>query len=176
MLATTTTGADETMGEETDATIARSYAEAEIAAVRSGILARDYEYREDFATPDAWREEAHEALATVRAEGPIDETTFVETFCAVCVELAPGLRVAELWRGARNGCRNGLAECIAAAREGRLYAVDTQNAGVDSLVVEDSEDDALAGVAEHCVNDEVEGNDFAAWARSKRWTATRVGR
>ncbi len=47
------------------------------------------------------------------------------------------------------GYADSLADCIAAARNGLLFDVDTRNAGEDSLIVADDEADAIAGVADY---------------------------
>lgn len=70
-----------------------------------------------------------------------------------------------------------LDECLAAARRGRLYDVDTQSAGHDCLTIADSDDAALDEVARHAEGDEIErrhGGDAVAWARSRRWSAARI--
>lgn len=65
---------------------------------------------------------------------------------------------------------------LEAAREGRLWLVDTQNAGEDCLSIGAMEDDVLSFVAAH--------HDVTAWAnyptggidyaRSLRWSAERI--
>mgnify|MGYP003452417069 len=45
------------------------------------------------------------------------------------------------------GYADSLADCIAAARNGLLFDVDTKNAGEDSLIVADDEADAVGIVA-----------------------------
>lgn len=66
-------------------------------------------------------------------------------------------------------------ECIEAAREGRLYDVDTGDDGEDSLVIADDTDDALAEVALAKGDDAYEHEEGAvAWATEHKWSAERV--
>lgn len=62
-----------------------------------------------------------------------------------------------------------LAECLAAARAGRLVDVDTANAGFDGLTIADDAETALAEWAAATVGP-VDGDA----ARFARWTAERV--
>ena len=64
-----------------------------------------------------------------------------------------------------------LAECLSAAREGRLFDVDTQSAGHDGLTIADDAETALAEWAAATVGP-VDGEGDAA--RFARWTAERV--
>ncbi len=57
-----------------------------------------------------------------------------------------------------------IAECLDAARAGRLYDVDTQSAGYDGLSIGDDADDVIAEWAEACGVESPRG-----------WTAERVG-
>ena len=56
-----------------------------------------------------------------------------------------------------------LAECIAAAREGRLYDVDTQSDGHDGLEIGDDADEVIASLASACECETTRG-----------WTAERL--
>lgn len=64
-----------------------------------------------------------------------------------------------------------LAECLAAARAGRLVDVDTASAGFDGLTIADDAETALAEWAAATVGP-VDGEGDAA--RFARWTAERV--
>lgn len=89
-------------------------------------------------------------------------------------------RVAEL-RAARTRKGSGYApprrHCFTAACEGRLWDVDTQGRGADSLVVADSADEALADVALDEEPELASTHDGGAveWARTQRWSAARFG-
>jgi len=48
------------------------------------------------------------------------------------------------------GYAPSLAECIEAARAGRLYDVDTQSSGYDGLEIGDDTDDVVASWASMC--------------------------
>jgi len=61
------------------------------------------------------------------------------------------------------GYAPALAECLDAAREGRLYDIDTQSSGYDGLEIGDDADEVLASWADAC---DVEV--------SKGWSAERV--
>ena len=63
-----------------------------------------------------------------------------------------------------DGFAPSLAECLDAARDGRLYDVDTQSAGYDGLEIGDDADDVLASGASAC---DVEV--------SRGWSAERIG-
>lgn len=76
-------------------------------------------------------------------------------------------------------------ECLAAARDGRLWDVDTQSAGADSYVIADDGDEALASVYEgdgrcddpppaHLADEEWSALGWAERARVLRWSAERV--
>jgi len=62
------------------------------------------------------------------------------------------------------GYAPALAECLDAAREGRLWDVDTASSGEDGLSVGVDRNDVLAEWAEQCGEDETPA----------RWTATRI--
>lgn len=49
-----------------------------------------------------------------------------------------------------NAITDALAVCLRGAEQGRLFAVDTLDDGLDSLVVADSEADAIETVADLC--------------------------
>lgn len=74
------------------------------------------------------------------------------------------------------GYAPSLDECLAAARDGNLYDVDTQNAGDDCLTIADDGDAALSEVAAH--HDLDAWSEYpdggAAYARSLRWSAERI--
>jgi hypothetical protein len=74
------------------------------------------------------------------------------------------------------GFAPSLAECLAAAADGRLYDVDTQNRGADCLTIAEHEDAALSEIAEHEEPDlsAAHPEGAAAWARDRRWTAERI--
>lgn len=74
------------------------------------------------------------------------------------------------------GFAPSLAECLAAAADGRLYDVDTQNRGADCLTIADDEDAALSEIAEHEEPDlsAAHPEGAASWARARRWTAERI--
>ncbi len=87
-------------------------------------------------------------------------------------------RLAELHaaRAAKRGGAPTLSECLDAAREGRLFDVDTQGAGEDCLAIADDAEIALAEVA-LCTDPDASTahpDGAAAWAFSKRWTANRI--
>lgn len=69
------------------------------------------------------------------------------------------------------GYAPSLAECLDAAREGRLFDVDTASAGHDGLTIADDAERALAEWAAATVGP-VDGEGDAA--RFARWTAERV--
>lgn len=81
-------------------------------------------------------------------------------------------------RLSREGRAPELDVVLAAARAGRLYVVDTKNAGEDAILVGDDADDVLAEVAEHArehdSEEHPEGEGRAAWARESGWTAERI--
>jgi len=62
-----------------------------------------------------------------------------------------------------DGYAPSLAECIEAAREGRLYDIDTQSSGYDGLEIGDDADDVLASWADACGCGSIRG-----------WSAERV--
>ena len=64
-----------------------------------------------------------------------------------------------------------LAECLTAAREGRLYDVDTQNAGYDGLTIADDAESAVEGWANEVFGLDA-GDDYIT--ACARWTAERV--
>lgn len=85
------------------------------------------------------------------------------------------LHARRIARGA--GYAPSLAETIDAANAGQLFDVDTQSAGEDCLAIGESADDVLSEVAAHH-NPEAWGahaDGGAAYARSLRWTAERIG-
>ena len=61
------------------------------------------------------------------------------------------------------GYAPSLAECIEAARAGRLYDVDTQSSGYDGLEIGDDTDDVVASWASMCDVDV-----------SRGWSAERI--
>ena len=64
-----------------------------------------------------------------------------------------------------------LAECLAAARKGRLFDVDTQSAGHDGLTIADDAESAVVEWADAAVGP---ANGDAYIAACARWTAERV--
>lgn len=76
----------------------------------------------------------------------------------------------------RTGHAPPLAECLDAAREGRLWDVDTQSAGHDCLVIADDAESALAEVAAYAEPDlaPAHPDGAAGWAVARRWTAEPV--
>ena len=79
------------------------------------------------------------------------------------------LHAARTRKGA--GYAPTLAECIAAAREGRLYDVDTANAGHDGLTIADDAATAVEGWADASFGLDA-GDDYIT--ACARWTAERV--
>lgn len=62
------------------------------------------------------------------------------------------------------GYAPSLAECLDAARAGRLYDIDTQNAGCDGLDIGDDADDVIASWAD----------SVDAHGQPRGWTAERI--
>lgn len=83
-------------------------------------------------------------------------------------------RIAALVARKGAGYAPTLREALAAAREGRLWDVDTQNRGADCLTIADSADEALAEIALHEECDEAHADGAAGWARDQRWSARRI--
>ena len=79
------------------------------------------------------------------------------------------LHAARTLKGA--GYAPSLAECLTAAREGRLFDVDTQNAGYDGLTIADDAATAVEGWADDAFGLDA-GDDYIA--ACARWTAERV--
>lgn len=79
------------------------------------------------------------------------------------------LHAARTAKGA--GYAPSLAECLTAAREGRLYDVDTANAGGDALAIADDAATAVEGWADATFGLDA-GDDYIA--ACARWTAERV--
>ena len=70
-----------------------------------------------------------------------------------------------------DGYAPSLAECLTAAREGRLYDVDTANAGYDGLTIADDAATAVEGWADASFGLDA-GDDYIT--ACARWTAERV--
>lgn len=79
------------------------------------------------------------------------------------------LHAARTRKGA--GYAPTLAECLTAAREGRLYDVNTQSAGYDGLTIADDAATAVEGWADASFGLDA-GDDYIA--ACARWTAERV--
>lgn len=79
------------------------------------------------------------------------------------------LHAARTLKGA--GYAPSLAECLTAAREGRLYDVDTASAGHDGLTIADDAESAVEGWADATFGLDA-GDDYIA--ACARWTAERV--
>ena len=79
------------------------------------------------------------------------------------------LHAARTLKGA--GYAPSLAECLTAAREGRLFDVDTQNAGYDGLTIADDAESAVEGWANEVFGLDA-GDDYIT--ACARWTAERV--
>lgn len=62
------------------------------------------------------------------------------------------------------GYAPSLAECLDAAREGRLYDIDTQSAGCDGLDIGDNADDVIASWAD----------SVDAHGQPRGWAAERI--
>lgn len=74
-------------------------------------------------------------------------------------------------RSARGGRAPTLAECLSAAREGRLFDVDTQSAGHDGLTIADDAESAVVEWADAAIGP-ADGDAYIA--ACARWTAERV--
>mgnify|MGYP000965450457 CR=1 FL=1 len=68
-----------------------------------------------------------------------------------------------------DGYAPSLAECLDAAREGRLYDIDTQSSGCDGLEIGDDADEVLASWADACGCESVRG-----WSAEQIAMATRT--
>lgn len=71
-----------------------------------------------------------------------------------------------------SGYAPSLAECLTAAREGRLYDVDTANAGGDALAIGDDAEGVVAAYAAEYFGLDFDVEDYDA--ALARWTAERV--
>ena len=72
------------------------------------------------------------------------------------------------------GFSPSLADCLAAARDGTLWSIDTGRDGADSLMIADSAAEALDEVAEWHSHSDWCRMGGAEYAYSRRWDAERV--